>query len=413
LGKTKIFIKFPITLFKLEDERNKSKGRLATAIRANYLAHLYESRFQKMVDSATKIASGLRQLIAYREYEKKRASSTKIKATFRMFLVRRKFKTKVKAATKISSVVKMHQQRLRFIEALRIRREEAAIQIQCRIKRWIQRRKFVMMCRKLLPRYATPVIQNIYRTHLMRKFLHKLVDHVKKLNRRFYGIQFPKCLRMFSAANEQIKFYYRLQMATAYRKTLSPERKFVLSEKLFAAEMFKDKKKNYTASVAVPFRGDVIQLQASPNWTKIQEPGEKVLTAILTAKVNRSDLKQAARFLVLTSKNLYLLEKEFKLNSKIPLNEITGVSCTAFSDNLLLLHSQGTKKGDTMLIINNGFYEFVVRLRQTSKSIGLQITDKLNFRNEKENLEIVVTPMPGAEINFIKDKKGLKATVPS
>ena len=87
LGKTKVFIRFPITvsfiflflfllsffqcyfslkcrmqLFKLEEERNKGKGRLATAIRANYLAHMYEKKFEFMKESAAMIMVVFRQM---------------------------------------------------------------------------------------------------------------------------------------------------------------------------------------------------------------------------------------------------------------------------------------------------------------------------------------------------------------
>jgi len=120
--------------------------------------------------------------------------------------------------------------------------------MQSAARRLICRIRFIAMCKKLLPRYATPVIQHAVRQHQKRSFLKKIAAHIKKLSPQWHRIDWPKCLAKFKETSDLIRTLVYHNSARRYRLKLSDDRKAVLTEKDVTSGLFKDKKSNYPAS---------------------------------------------------------------------------------------------------------------------------------------------------------------------
>jgi len=59
----------------------------------------------------------------------------------------------------------------------------------------------------------------------------------------------------------------------------------MLQEKALANDILKDRKITYPETISKPFKGDQLQLGSSPNWTKNQVDGEKIISAHNVMKV--------------------------------------------------------------------------------------------------------------------------------
>ena len=60
IGRTKVFIRNPLTLFRLEEDRNAAKHRLASLIRARFLAYWHRKNYKKMRAAAIKMEAVVR-----------------------------------------------------------------------------------------------------------------------------------------------------------------------------------------------------------------------------------------------------------------------------------------------------------------------------------------------------------------
>lgn len=86
-GKTKIFIKDPQTVMRLESERHRHKGGLAIRIQATYKGHRARKEYKKAVNNMVRVQAVWRGIQERRRYLKKRNAAITISKYVRRFLV--------------------------------------------------------------------------------------------------------------------------------------------------------------------------------------------------------------------------------------------------------------------------------------------------------------------------------------
>ncbi|XP_034026122.1 unconventional myosin-Ih isoform X2 [Thalassophryne amazonica] len=93
MGRTKIFIRHPRTLFATEDAYEKCKHELATRLQAKYKGYKAKGEFRKQKEAATKIETCWRGAQARKEREKRAWAVKVIKKFIKGYLTRREAKT--------------------------------------------------------------------------------------------------------------------------------------------------------------------------------------------------------------------------------------------------------------------------------------------------------------------------------
>ena len=217
LGKTKIFIRNPLTLFQLEEDRNKAKHRLVTSIKSNYLPHYYSIRYEQLRASALMIETIFRSFIQQKKYEKMRKSATTISKTGKGFIARKRY----------------------------------------------------VVLRKKLPKYAAPILQRGIRIFLNQTFLRKIASACKKVAPFWRKVEWPICSTLHNPTSKLLKNIYIKHQAKLYRKNLKADRKLLLEEKGLAEDIFRGKKPTYLDTLTKTFKGDHINAAQNPNWTKV------------------------------------------------------------------------------------------------------------------------------------------------
>jgi len=360
LGKTKIFVRNPLTLFQLEEDRNKCKQKLITSIKANYLSHFYMVRYEEM-----------------------RKSQVKISASYRGFAANKKFKTM----------------------------KNAEIKIAARMKGFLARKRYVVL-RKKLPKYSAPIVQRATRNLLTRAFLKKMAEATKKSGISWRQVDWPKSPSRFAKISKDILNWYIHYAAKKYRKGLKPERKLLLEEKGLAEDLFKGKKVTYPSTLQKNYKADQIGLSNTPYWSKITEGGEKVIIGVKVQKVNKGDSKLVERELIITDKAIITIEKG-KLKARIGLEGINGFSVSTKKDNVLIIHCPQEKKGDIWNILpdTNSLIEIVVRMHRfmetnLKKKPSLKIADNFTSFNGKGNTNIKFEEDTTGTLPELSFKKG-------
>jgi len=367
LGKTKIFIRNPLTLFQLEEDRNKSKHRLVTSIKSNYLPHYYSTR-----------------------YEKLREAATLIETVFRSFNLQKKYEEMRESATEIAKVG----------------------------KGMIARKQYEVM-KKTLPKYAAPIIQRNVRIHLHRVFVRKIAASAKKAGNQWRKVEWPSCSSFRADSSDILKAFYIKYRAKKYRKALTADRKLFLEEKAFAHDTFSKKKEAYPETLTQKFKGDQIGAAQNPQFTKAH-PEEKVILAFHAQKVNRSDYKQVERSIIVTHQSIVTLEKG-KPKNHIPFASLTGLSASTKKDLVVIIHADNEKKGDLWFVLPDAatLVEFFVRTyrvveKESKKKLSLKLTDSLNSNNGKGNTPLKFEMEPVLELAFKKDgKDGVICSIPN
>lgn len=358
MGKTKVFIKTPLMLFKLEEARNQMKHELVSGIKANYLARHYSIRFNDLSEKATYIETIVRSYLQEKFYQKEMKCQAKIAAQIKGYLAR---------------------------------------------KRW-------KMIRLSLPKHSIPIVQRVYKTYLRRTFLLHVTWSVKTAGKQWMRVKWPQPPLLLKETSKLLFDIYRRIMIARYKKSLSAERKAILEEKLVASELFNGKKFSYPKSVSVPFRGDYLQLGSSPKWHK-ETQGETIKVAVPILKINRADFKIVVRTLAITTQALYIIENPDKIKYRIHLTHLTELCCTAGEDGIMVIKTEGHKKGDIFIFVNNYFIEVATRLIIAFRNAGyrkplpLTFSKTLTASNGKFVENISVEKGSGDEVTFLRNDK--------
>ncbi|XP_033098129.1 unconventional myosin-Ib-like isoform X2 [Anneissia japonica] len=381
-GRTKIFIRNPRTLFDLEQRRHLRMHYLATLIQKIYKGWRDRTKYQKMRQSVTLIAAQYKGYKAKSKYQKMRLSCILITSLWRGYLARKEYK-RLRYEAKCMWAVGIIK---KFFIGWRVRKEY----------------------RKLFRSNAAPKIIAFMRRYVISKYLLKLKTQLPTMSP--LDRNWPPCSPMHKSTHSKLKDIFRRWRATMYRIQIDEPRREVLGTKVTASDLFKEKKSSYPASVPVQFRGDYVRLRINTKYSKlaVQTNDQKIIFADVVDKVNRNNGKITHTLLVLSSKSFLVMDQKSLLTKyRIPLTEITSITCSPYSDGVFVVHvtkgGEFTKKGDFVFISLN-VIEILTRFSravqmETNKENVIKIADRFSLDFNGSSIQATICTKNIHEIN--------------
>nr|CAD7403468.1 unnamed protein product [Timema poppensis] len=295
MGKTKIFIRFPKTLFTTEDAFQAKKHDIAAIIQSHWKGLMQRRRYKKMKESAVIIQKWIRRFLAQRLAEKRRKAAIVIRRFINGFITRNGPETEENRA---------------FMEL-------AKAQYLLRLTRSLPQ--------KLLDNSWPPY------PHVCKEASY----HLQRMHKRWQARNYRKAL----APEKKIQFELKILAESMFKDKKKSYEKSV--GPFFIDDRLNEEQKPLRQSF------EVNNLQS----------GEKILYASSVIKYDRHGYKPRERALLLTNKRVYLLEgKTFKIKHNLPLEYVLELVLTTESDNLLLLRippDMKKDKGDLILEVDH------------------------------------------------------------
>ncbi|RWS30683.1 unconventional myosin-Ic-like protein [Leptotrombidium deliense] len=337
-GKTKLFIRFPRTLFETEDAFQHRKEELALIIQRIFRGYRERQKYNKMRRAVTLIAA--------------------------------------------------YWKRHKCILLLRRRRWAASV-IRGFIKGFIMRNEPVNEFNKAF-------VKSVRREWLLRLS--------KQLPKSVLDNSWPSAPSSCVEASELLKSMHKRCKVQKYCLSITEETKSQFEEKVFAEQLFKDRKRCYASS--------------SNKEVTITEKlkfrhGFEVVYLTTVTKYDRHGYKPRGRILVLTQSSLLILdEKDLRVKYSVNYNDIEGFSLSDLNDGFIVVRvPQDLKqqKGDIILDCGENVVEVVVKLMLNSgikKSLlKFENDGKISHRfdNGKQGTICCIT---GSETTVRKDKNG-------
>ncbi|KAJ8286075.1 hypothetical protein GJAV_G00034270 [Gymnothorax javanicus] len=132
--------------------------------------------------------------------------------------------------------------------------------------------------------------------------------------------------------------------------------------------MFKGKKDSYAQSVSKPFVETRIS-EEDINVRVVQTiRQERIKYSTPVVKYDRNGFKSRQRQLILTQAAAYMVE-EAKIKQRVPYSELTGVSVSNLTDNIMIIHvkcEDAKQKGDLVLECEH-LFEAITKLSVIAK----------------------------------------------
>uniref|UniRef100_A0A8D3CRS5 Myosin IHb n=1 Tax=Scophthalmus maximus TaxID=52904 RepID=A0A8D3CRS5_SCOMX len=254
MGRTKIFIRHPRTLFATEDAFQVCKHKLATRIQAKYKGYRVKGDYLKQKEAATRIETCWRGLMARKEREKRSWAVT---------------------CPLICS---------RFIKGFMTRNQPACSE------------------------------NTEYLAYVRQNYLTRLKENLPKtVLEKDSWLTPPPIMQEVSKLLKQI--YIRL-MVKKYVRGITPQRKAQLLLKLQTSSMFKGKKENYPFSVCRPFLDTRISIEDINIKVLQMILHEQVKYSVPVVKYDRNGFRPRLRQLIFSLEAAYLVE-EAKIKQRI------------------------------------------------------------------------------------------------
>lgn len=313
LGKTKVFIRFPKTLFETEDLLQKRKHQIATIISAKW----------------------------------------------KMYILRKKFR-QLKAA---EIVFAKHWKRIR------------AQRYICRLKVAVAVvRKFII---GFMNRHKPKCPENssfltFVRVNYLTRLAERLPSSLLTLDDNW--LKPPPSLQ---EASDQLREMYRIHKARKFMKRLTPEDKTHFTLKVAASELFINQKEAYPASVARPFlithlSQEDLSMKQSHFDAKVPNSGS-LKFSLRCVKYDRHGYKPRQRVFLITDNGCYLLDaSSFKLKEQFSFEELEKVTVSSLSDGMVVIRLPMDKpnaRGDLVLNMSELVIEFVLKLALAAQKL--------------------------------------------
>ncbi|XP_078390852.1 unconventional myosin-Ib-like [Cetorhinus maximus] len=387
-GQTKIFIKNPQTLFDLEVRRRIQMEALAAMIQKTYRGWKCRTHFLLMKKSQIIISAWFRGHNQQKKYKRMKQATIFLQAWIRGWKVR-----------KIQKSLKQEEYRI------------AAATIIAAGWRGYQVRK---RHGKYFKSNASKTIRNFIMSSIIHKYLLGLKNTLPSMSPT--DSKWPALpYRFLDKTHQELKRIFCLWKCKKYRDTLSNQRKAELEEKLYASELFKDKKASYASSVPQPFKGQYLDAQKKAKYQKLASGIEgKLLMMDTAAKINRKDGKHSPRILMMTNNYFALADaKSPQIKTLIKMNEIKSISMSERKDGLFVLHivenSTVGVKGD-FLLNSDHLVELTTKLHRsildtTQQKINLNIQDELSVKFSKDTVSVKFVNATGKNGNVPLCKK--------
>lgn len=336
----------------------------------------------------------------------KHFASSKIKATWKAFKERKLYQKKKESATKIKSVFRMYREKKKYLYVRRLLLIVSKVlrgYLVCLIT-LIQARKRYKLILKRQPKAAALVLQRACLTLLRKNYLLFAVKEATLEARgKWREVEWPEPHTHIKACGMALKHFYVNICARKYRKLITPERREILKWKSIAYDVF-NTKKSYLSSVPDPFIADKALIMTEPlniQWNKINQEQEVFIASTKVSKYHRNNPRTCCpRILVLTEKNLFVLDPQnkdsLKITEKIPLGEIRGMVYSRFKDGVFVLnlHGKSTSKGDCIFqsedLIGFASRIYMEILETTKKILEFKCMNSGKIRFEKGQKEGIV-----------------------
>uniref|UniRef100_A0A2I3NFT8 Unconventional myosin-Ib n=1 Tax=Papio anubis TaxID=9555 RepID=A0A2I3NFT8_PAPAN len=399
-GRSKIFIRNPRTLFKLEDLRKQRLEDLATLIQKIYRGWKCRTHFLLMKKSQIVIAAWYRRYAQQKRYQQTKSSALVIQSYIRGWKARkilRELKHQKRCKEAVTTIAAYwHGTQAR--RELRRLKEEArnkhaiaviwAYWLGSKVRR--EYRKFfranagkkiyeftLQRIRELLgesrPKKARALscetAMSCGRARLASKLVGRRVTGSQAVQPHPQGLwsspSFREVQKYFlemknkmpslspidknwpsrpylflDSTHKELKRIFHLWRCKKYRDQFTDQQKLIYEEKLEASELFKDKKALYPSSVGQPFQGAYLEINKNPKYKKLKDAiEEKIIIAEVVNKINRANGKSTSRIFLLTNNNLLLADqKSGQIKSEVPLVDVTKVSMSSQNDGFFAVH---------------------------------------------------------------------------
>ncbi|XP_038277818.1 unconventional myosin-Ib isoform X4 [Dermochelys coriacea] len=398
-GRSKIFIRNPRTLFKLEDLRKQRLEDLATLIQKIYRGWKCRTHFLLMKRSQIVIASWYRRYAQQKKYQRIKSSAIVVQSYIRGWKAR-----------KLLRELK-HQKRCK----------EAATTIAAYWHGTQVRREY----RKFFRANAGRKIYEFTLQKIMQKYFLEMKNKMPSLSP--IDKNWPARPYLFlDSTHKELKRIFHLWRCKKYRDQFTDQQKLVYEEKLEASELFKDKKALYPASVGQPFQGAYLEISKNPKYKRLKDAvEEKIIIAEVVNKINRANGKCASRIFLLTKNNVLLADqKSGHIKSEVPLGDVTKVSMSSQNDGFFAVHlkegSGAAGKGDFLFssdhLIEMATKLYRTTLSQTKQKLSIEISDEflVQFRQDKVCVKFIQGNQKNGNIPTCKRKNNrlLEVAVP-
>nr|XP_020666174.1 unconventional myosin-Ib isoform X3 [Pogona vitticeps] len=399
MGRSKIFIRNPRTLFKLEDLRKQRLEDLATLIQKIYRGWKCRTRFLLMKRSQIVVAAWYRRYAQQKKYQQTKNSAIVVQSYIRGWKAR-----------KLLRELK-HQKRC----------EEAVTTIAAYWHGSQVRREY----RKFFRANAGRKIYEFIIQKIMQKYFLEMKNKMPSLSP--VDKNWPARPYLFlDSTHKELKRIFHLWRCKKYRDEFTDQKKAIYEEKLEASELFKDKKALYPASVGQPFQGAYLEISKNPKYKRLKDAvDEKIIIAEVVNKINRANGKSSARIFLLTKNNVLLADqKSGHIKAEVPLGDVIKVSMSSQSDGFFAVHlkegSGAAGKGD-FLFISDHLIEMATKLyrtmlSQTKQKLNIEISDEflVQFRHDKVCVKFVRGNQKNGNIPTCKRKNNrlLEVAVP-
>ncbi|XP_075386529.1 unconventional myosin-Ib isoform X3 [Tenrec ecaudatus] len=398
-GRSKIFIRNPRTLFKLEDLRKQRLEDLATLIQKIYRGWKCRTHFLLMKKSQVVIAAWYRRYSQQKRYQQIKSSALVVQSYIRGWKAR-----------KILRELK-HQKRC----------QEAATTIAAYWHGTQVRREY----RKFFRANAGKKIYEFTLQRIVQKYFLEMKTKMPSLSP--IDKNWPSRPYLFlDSTHKELKRIFHLWRCKKYREQFTDQKKLIYEEKLEASELFKDRKALYPSSVGQPFQGAYLEINKNPKYKKLKDAiEEKIIIAEVVNKINRANGKSTSRIFLLTNNNLLLADqKSGQIKSEVPLGDVTKVSMSSQNDGFFAVHlkegSEAASKGDFLFssdhLIEMATKLYRAALSQTRQKLNIEISDEflVQFRQDKVCVKFIQGSQKNGSVPMCKRKNNrlLEVAVP-
>ncbi|XP_078260250.1 unconventional myosin-Ib isoform X1 [Rhinoraja longicauda] len=427
-GRSKIFIRNPRTLFKLEDQRKHRLEDLATLIQKIYRGWKCRTHFLLMRKSQIIISAWTKRYFQQKKYLRLKMVTLRIQSYIRGWKARKLLrelkhqKRCVESVTTIAAYWRGTQAR-RELKRLKeeARRKHAVAVIWAYWLGLKVRREY----RKFFRVNAGRKIYEFTIQRIMQKYFLDLRNKLPPLSPtdRYWPV---RPYLFLDSTHTELRRIFHLWRCKKYRGQFTDQKRATYEEKLEASELFKDKKALYTNSVQQPFQGDYLEISMNPKYQKLNGVvEEKILLADVVNKINRANGKGAPRIFLLTKSNFIIADpKSGQIKSTIPVMDITSVSVSKQTDGLFAVHlkegSTAASKGD-FLFTSDRLIEIITKLYRiiffkTSQKIAVEINNEflVQFNKDKVCVKFIQGTQKNGNLPACKRKNNrlLEVTVP-
>lgn len=350
LGRSKIFIQFPKTLFNTEDALEAKKPEIVLTLQTSWRGYRERAKYKRIRHAVIVIQSFWRGMKARRRARRRRDAVNLIRQFIKGFIYR-------------------HND------------------------------------------YCPE--NEYFIDHVRRSFLMNLS---KNLPKNVLDKNWPTAPPSLIETSEHLQRLHLCNMVTKYCRSIQPEWKKQMTQKVVASEIFRDQKESYPMTVARLFLDSRLEREQI-NLKVVQTLGnDKVQYGVTVVKYDRRGFKPRPRQLLLTNTFAVLVDRT-KIKQKIDYNSLRGISVSAFSDGMIVLHMPNEdkkQKGDIVLHCIH-VIELVTKLAMmANKTSYINISsDSIRFVIGRRR-EGFIDFARGSELRVVKGKRGhLLVTAPS